>query len=79
MYVFGGFLYGFAIAIALKGNASTTGTDFIALYVSNKMNKSIFEYIFVFNTLMLCVFGFMFGWVHAGYSILFQFLSTKND
>ena len=75
---FGGFLYGFAIAIALKGNASTAGTDFIALYVSNKMNKSIFEYIFVFNTLMLCVFGFMFGWVHAGYSILFQFLSTKT-
>ena len=53
---FGGFLYGFAIAIALRGNASTAGTDFIALYVSNKMNKSIFEYIFVFNTLMLCVF-----------------------
>ena len=75
---FGGFLYGFAIAIALKGNASTAGTDFIALYVSNKMNKSIFEYIFVFNTLMLCVFGFMFGWIHAGYSILFQFLSTKT-
>ena len=75
---FGGFLYGFAIAIALRGNASTAGTDFIALYVSNKMNKSIFEYIFVFNTLMLCVFGFMFGWVHAGYSILFQFLSTKT-
>lgn len=75
---FGGFLYGFAIAIALRGNASTAGTDFIALYVSNKMNKSIFEYIFVFNTLMLCIFGFMFGWIHAGYSILFQFLSTKT-
>lgn len=75
---FGGFLYGFAIAIALKGNASTAGTDFIALYVSNKMNKSIFEYIFIFNTLMLCIFGFMFGWIHAGYSILFQFLSTKT-
>ena len=27
---------------------------------------------------MLCVFGFMFGWIHAGYSILFQFLSTKT-
>lgn len=75
---FGGFLYGFAISLALRGNASTAGTDFIALYVSNKMNKSIFEYIFIFNTLMLCIFGFMFGWIHAGYSILFQFLSTKT-
>ena len=33
--VFGGFLYGVSIVIALKGNASTGGTDFIALYFSS--------------------------------------------
>ena len=32
--VFGGFLMGISIVLALKGNASTGGTDFIALYVS---------------------------------------------
>ena len=31
--IFGGFLYGGSIAIALKGNASSGGTDFIALYI----------------------------------------------
>lgn len=76
--VFGGFCYGIAVVIALKGNASTGGTDFIALYVSNKTGRSIWSYVFVFNTIILCIFGYMFGWEHAGYSILFQFISTKT-
>lgn len=75
--IFGGFLYGIAIAIALRGNASTGGTDFIALYVSNKTGRSIWEYVFAGNVVILCIFGYLFGWLHAGYSILFQFVSTK--
>ena len=67
-----------AIVIALKGNASTAGTDFIALYVSNKCGKSIWQFIFLFNCLMLCIFGALFGWLYAGYSIVFQFLTTKT-
>ncbi|NBH72245.1 YitT family protein [Clostridiaceae bacterium] len=76
--LFGGFLYGISIAIALRGNASTGGTDFIALYVSNKTGRSIWEYVFAGNVLILCVFGYMFGWLYAGYSILFQFVTTKT-
>lgn len=76
--IFGGFLYGMGTVIALKGNASTGGTDFIALFVSNKKGKSIWEYVFAFNVVILCIFGLMFGWYYAGYSILFQFISTKT-
>lgn len=76
--IFGGFLNGIAIAIALRGNASTGGTDFIALYVSNKTGRSIWEYVFAGNAVLLCIFGYMFGWQYAGYSILFQFISTKT-
>lgn len=76
--IFGGFLYGLCIAIALRGNASTGGTDFIALYVSNKTGSSIWAYVFVGNVVILCIFGYMFGWLYAGYSILFQFISTKT-
>lgn len=75
--IFGGFLYGLSIAIALRGNASTGGTDFIALYVSNKTGRSIWEYVFAGNVVILCIFGQMFGWQYAGYSILFQYISTK--
>ena len=76
--VFGGFLYGLSIAIALRGNASTGGTDFIALYVSNKTGRSIWEYVFAGNCVILCIFGYMFGWLYAGYSIVFQFITTKT-
>lgn len=76
--LFGGFLYGLGTVIALKGNASTGGTDFIALFISNKLGKSIWEYVFAFNVVVLCIFGFMFGWIYAGYSILFQFVATKT-
>ena len=76
--VFGGFAYGLLTVIALKGNASTGGTDFIALYISNRKGKSIWGYVFIFNVMILSIFGMMFGWEHAGYSILFQFISTRT-
>lgn len=76
--VFGGFLYGMSVVLALKAHASTGGTDFIALYVSNKINRSIWEQVFIFNALILCIFGYLFGWLYAGYSIVFQFISTKT-
>lgn len=75
---FGGFAYGISVVFALKANASTGGTDFIALFISNKIGKSIWEYVFVFNAIILCIFGAMFGWIYAGYSIIFQFISTKT-
>ncbi|MGC6177273.1 YitT family protein [Lacrimispora sp. 38-1] len=75
--IYGGVLFGFAIVMALRGNASTGGTDFIALYVSNKTGNSIWTYVFVGNVILLCIFGAIFGWDYAGYSILFQFVSTK--
>lgn len=75
---FGGVIYGLGTVIALKGNSSTAGTDFIALLISNKKGKSIWEYVFIFNAIILCIFGVMFGWLYAGYSIVFQFISTRT-
>ncbi|MEY8352442.1 YitT family protein [Lachnospiraceae bacterium 54-53] len=75
--IYGGVLYGFAIVLALRGNASTGGTDFIALYVSNKTGNSIWTHVFIGNVILLCIFGLIFGWDYAGYSILFQFVGTK--
>ena len=76
--IFGGFMFGISIVIALKGNASSGGTDFIALYISNKSGKEIWNQVFIFNALMLGIFGSVFGFEAAGYSILFQFMSTKT-
>ena len=58
--IFGGFLNGIGIAVALRGHASTGGMDFIALYVSNKTGRSIWEYVFGVNVVILCIFGLIF-------------------
>ena len=76
--LFGGVLWGFSISMSLKAGGSTGGTDFIAQYVSSKIHKGIWDYVFYFNCFMYLCYGFIFGWIHAGYSIIFQFLSTKT-
>lgn len=76
--IFGGFLYGFGIVIALRGGASSGGTDFIALYVANKSGKELWSAVFLLNVVQLTIFGILFGFDKAGYSILFQFLCTRT-
>ncbi|MCI5774436.1 MAG: YitT family protein [Erysipelotrichaceae bacterium] len=75
--VFGGILNGIAVGLALKNDASSGGTDFIAIVASMKYNKPTWNYVMVFNGLILCVAGLLFGWNQALYSIIFQFVSTQ--
>ena len=76
--VFGGYIWGMSIVLALKAGASSGGTDFIALYFANKNGREIWMQVFAFNAMILCVFLVIFGFDKAGYSILFQFISTKT-
>lgn len=75
--LFGGILWGLSIVMALNAGGSTGGTDFIAQYVSNKLHKSIFDYVFYANCIMYILYGMSVGWIYAAYSIIFQFLSTN--
>ncbi len=75
--IFGGVIWGAGTTIALQGGGSTGGTDFIALYVSNKTGNEIWMQVFFFNCLQLAIFGSVAGWGQAGYSIIFQFISTR--
>lgn len=75
--VFGGILNGIAIVIALYGKASSGGTDFIAVYLSSKLNKASWNFVFGINVVILTVAGFLFGFEIAMYSIIFQFVSTQ--
>ncbi len=70
--IFGGVIWGASIVIALRGNASTGGTDFIALYISNRTGMSIWTWVFFGNAVMYCIYGSVFGWKYAGYSIHFH-------
>ena len=75
--VFGGLINGFAISIALRNNASSGGSDFIAIYFSIRFNVSTWNYVLCMNAVVLVLAGLLFGWEKALYSIIFQFVSTQ--
>ena len=76
--VFGGILNGTAISIALFGKASSGGTDFIAVYLSSRLHKPSWNFVFGINVVILTTAGFLFGFEAAMYSIIFQFVSTQT-
>ena len=48
-------IYGFCISLCLIGNTSTGGTDFIAIYFSEKSGRDIWNYILCGNAVILTV------------------------
>ena len=76
--VFGGLINGIAISIALYGKASSGGTDFIAVYLSNKLKKPSWNFVLGLNIIILTCAGLIFGVEEAMYSIIFQYVSTTT-
>ena len=75
--IFGGILMGAGISICLQAEATSGGTDFIAMFLSQRFGIDAFNYIFIGNVVMLLIAGAIFGWDSALYSIIFQFTSTE--
>lgn len=75
--VFGGILNACAISLCLYAGATSGGTDFIAIFFSEKYGIETWNYIFAGNCIILLIAGYLFGWNEALYSIIFQFTSTQ--
>ncbi len=75
--VFGGLFNALAMIICLMAGATAGGTDFIAIFLSEKMDIDSWNYIFMGNVVILGIAGALFGWDKALYSIIFQFTSTQ--
>ena len=76
--VFGGILSGIAISLCLYADATSGGTDFIAIYLSQKRGMETWNLVLGFNVIILCIAGYLFGWEESLYSIIFQFVSTQT-
>lgn len=74
--VFGSVLNGISLSVALNADACLGGTDFVGMIFSSKLNISVWNYVWVFNAVVLLIFGFLFGWDAALYSVIYQALST---
>lgn len=75
--LFGGIINGIGVGLALSHNASSGGVDFIAIFVSNRFHRSIWNYVMYGNIFVLSIAGLIYGWDRALYSIILQFCSTQ--
>lgn len=75
--IFGGMINGFVISLCLRMNATTGGTDFIAIYLSEKKGIDSWNIVLGLNIVILAAAGLLFGWDKALYSIIFQYTSTQ--
>ena len=75
--IFGGIFNGIAVSLCLRSDTTTGGTDFIAIYFSQKKGIDTWNFVLAFNIAQLAVAGWLFGWDKALYSILFQYASTQ--
>ena len=74
--IFGGLINGFAISLCLLADSTSGGTDFIAIYLSEKRGVDSFSVPLIINGMILLMAGVLFDWDKALYSIIFQFAST---
>ena len=74
--IFGGILNAVSIVLCLYADATSGGTDFIAIFISEKYRIDSWNYIFAGNCVILAVAGFLFSLDKALYSIIFQFATT---
>lgn len=75
--IFGGIISGMVVSLCLLMNATTGGTDFIAIYLSEKKGVDSWNIILGVNVVIISVAGILFGWDKALYSIIFQYASTQ--
>ncbi len=75
--LFGGIVFGFGMSLCLRWNATTGGTDFIAIYLSEKKGKETWNLILALNACILLSGGYFFGWAGSFYSIIYQFVTVQ--
>lgn len=75
--IFGGMINGFVISLCLMMDATTGGTDFISIYLSEKTGMDSWNLVLGINIVIISAAGLLFGWDKALYSIIFQYASTQ--
>lgn len=74
--IFGGIINGVAVSLCLNAGATSGGTDFLSIFLSERRGIDSFNIILGINAIIIGIAGLLFGWDKALYSILFQYTST---
>jgi uncharacterized membrane-anchored protein YitT (DUF2179 family) len=74
--VFGGLLNALSISLCLYADATSGGTDFIAIFIAERYRRDAWNYIFAGNCVILALAAWLYTLDKALYSIIFQFATT---
>jgi uncharacterized membrane-anchored protein YitT (DUF2179 family) len=74
--VFGGLLNAVAVSLCLYADATSGGTDFIAILISERFRRDAWNYILAGNCVILALAAWLYSLDKALYSIIFQFTTT---
>lgn len=76
--VFGGFLLGAGVGLAVRGGSVLDGTEVLSVYLNKKVGLSIGEIIFIINLIIFSVAAFFLGVETALYSVLTYLIASKT-
>ncbi len=76
--VFGGFLLGAGVGLAVRGGSVLDGTEVLSVYLNKKIGLSIGEIIFIINIIIFSFAAFILGIEAALYSILTYLAASKT-
>jgi uncharacterized membrane-anchored protein YitT (DUF2179 family) len=76
--VFGGFLLGAGVGLAVRGGSVLDGTEVLSVYLSKKVGLSIGEVIFIINIIIFSFAAFLLGIEAALYSVLTYLAASKT-
>lgn len=74
--IIGGVVTGLGVGITLRVGSSTGGMDIISQYLSINKDRSVGQYSFMLNAVLVFIAGFMNGWLTALYTIINLFISN---
>lgn len=76
--IFGGFLLGGGIGMAVRGGAVIDGTEIMAVYLTRKSSLTIGDIILIINIMIFALAAFLLGIETAMYSILTYLSAAKT-
>ncbi|MGC6767038.1 YitT family protein [Enterococcus sp. LJL128] len=75
--IVGGVLIGIGAGLSLKMGFTTGGMDVISLVLSKTTGKTVGKYIFMLNSIIVAIAGFLFNWESALYTIISIYCMTQ--
>ncbi|HEP1794816.1 TPA: YitT family protein [Streptococcus suis] len=76
--ILAGLATGLSMALVLKGNGSTAGSDIIALLCNKYFNWKITRVILIFDILVVTPLAFKIGWTKTFWTLVMVFLISKS-